>query len=192
MALLKRLRKESKLKVYVNAIAIRIMLTYFMLKDFNDSKKVRNLEIVLKDVEDEDKEKINKILEEYDVIKTEMCFPEYFIIEEKNIITKICREMCMDICMAQSIFPVTKSEFEYRRLCMDKAIGSCQMLFQEMQFIIDIIHPDVEKYLRYVDPIEKEISLLKAWKKSDNRKYKNIFGDSIKKDEVKKVNLATK
>lgn len=43
-----------------------------------------------------------------------------------------------------------------------------------MQYIISIIPVDAQKYMRYVDMIEKEIALLKGWRKSDNKILKRI------------------
>lgn len=54
------------------------------------------------------------------------------------------------------------------------AIGNCEQLLQEMQYIISIIPVDAQKYIRYVEMIEKEIALLKGWRKSDNKILKKI------------------
>ena len=37
-----------------------------------------------------------------------------------------------------------------------------------------VTHPNVEKYMPYVDIIEKEIALLKGWRKSDNKIMKSL------------------
>ena len=52
-----------------------------------------------------------------------------------------------------------------------------------MQYIISIIPVDAQKYMRYVDMIEKEIALLKGWRKSDNKILKKIKETEAKKAE---------
>ena len=43
-----------------------------------------------------------------------------------------------------------------------------------MQLAIDVLPIDAEKYMRYVDMIEREIALLKGWRKADNKKNKEM------------------
>lgn len=71
-------------------------------------------------------------------------------------------------------YPVCESEFYDRRNFQNHAIGNCEQLLQEMQYIISIIPVDAQKYIRYVEMIEKEIALLKGWRKSDNKILKKI------------------
>ena len=54
------------------------------------------------------------------------------------------------------------------------AIGNCEQLLQEFQYIIEVLPVNANKYLRFVDMIEREIALLKGWRKSDNRILKRI------------------
>lgn len=64
-----------------------------------------------------------------------------------------------------------------RRLHQDKAIGQCYRLTQELQYAIETLPVDVNKYLRFATMIQTEINLLKGWRKSDN-KFKRAFSDS--------------
>ena len=65
-------------------------------------------------------------------------------------------------------------EADERRLCQDRAIADCESLLQELQLVIDILPVDGEKYMRYVEMVEKEIALLKGWRKADNKKNKSM------------------
>lgn len=61
------------------------------------------------------------------------------------------------------------------------AVGNCEQLLQEMQYVISILDVDVNKYLPYVDMIEKEIALLRAWRKSDNRLLERVKQNEAKR-----------
>lgn len=42
-------------------------------------------------------------------------------------------------------------------------------LTQELQYAIETLPVDVNKYLRFAEMIQTEINLLKGWRKSDNK-----------------------
>jgi uncharacterized protein YjbK len=86
------------------------------------------------------------------------------------------RELMRNITCANSIYPVCEEELTERRIYQDRAIGNCETLLQEMAYAISILSVDANKYMVYVDMIDREIALLKGWRKSDNklkRKLKN-------------------
>lgn len=68
-------------------------------------------------------------------------------------------------------------ELVERRLHQDRAIGQCYRLTQELQYAIETLPVDVNKYLRFGELIQTEINLLKGWRKSDN-KFKRAISDS--------------
>jgi hypothetical protein len=43
-----------------------------------------------------------------------------------------------------------------------------------MQYVISILPVDAEKYMPYVAMVDREIALLKGWRKSDNKILKGI------------------
>jgi hypothetical protein len=47
-------------------------------------------------------------------------------------------------------------------------------MLQELQYTIEILPVNINKYIRFVEDIEKEIKLLKGWRKKDN-KFKKSF-----------------
>ena len=79
-----------------------------------------------------------------------------------------------NICSANTIHITNKEEYYLRRNYQTQAICDCENLLQEMQYVIYVTHPNVEKYMPYVDIIEKEIALLKGWRKSDNKIMKSL------------------
>ena len=57
-----------------------------------------------------------------------------------------------------------------RREYQNRAIGNCYALKQEMQFLIETVGTDVNQIGDITAKIEREIALLKGWKKADSRR----------------------
>ncbi|MBQ6568572.1 MAG: hypothetical protein IJL80_16120, partial [Treponema sp.] len=55
------------------------------------------------------------------------------------------------------------------------AIISCQQIIQELQFCEDSLPIKAEKLLPYVEAVGLEITLLKGWRKSDNRIWEQVL-----------------
>lgn len=104
-------------------------------------------------------------------------FDEWFIEDERKVIVDCLRSIGENVFLANSIYPTYMEELIERRLCQDKAIGLCYRLTQELQYAIETLPVDVNKYLRFAEMIQTEINLLKGWRKSDN-KFKRAISDS--------------
>lgn len=90
-------------------------------------------------------------------------------------IVNLCAKIVGDIYRANALFVTNLAEYEQRRLYQDKAIANCQVLKQELQSIVDVITGlNINKYKVPIEMIEKELSLIKAWRKSDIRFKKRI------------------
>ena len=121
-------------------------------------------------IEPSDEQTLKSILTKYRMDSSVIDeYPEWLINDFRNTIIIILRNLRMNIRMGNSIYVTTKAEFDERRNCWNRAIGSCQQLLEEMQFVIETLPVDAEKYMRYVGMIEKEIKLLKGVRKSDNK-----------------------
>lgn len=160
------------MEFYQNALKLRKEITALLLRDFGLKKKIRTTEILVKmyKIEPSDEQTLKAILTKYrmdDSVIDE--YPEWLIKDFRDTIITILRNMRMNIRMGNSIFVTTKAEYDERRNCWNRAIGSCQQLLEEMQFVIETLPVDAEKYMRYVGMIEKEINLLKGVRKSDNK-----------------------
>ncbi len=123
-----------------------------------------------------DKYEYTSIIEEY---------PCWIIDNMRTNILNLCHSMIMNITQANTIYPTNEYEYYDRRNYQNHAIGNCEQLLQEMQYIISIIPVDANKYLPYVKMITKEIQLLKGWRKSDNRILKNIQGKEKQNNNTK-------
>jgi len=177
LSVLKRKRNISKMEFYHNAIKLRLMITEFLLKDFGIKSRRRNLEFAkdVYDIEDEDVEEIENILSAYDFKNSFIDnFPSWLIDKERDYFMDLLRSLMKNICSANTIHITNKEEYYMRRNYQTQAICDCENLLQEMQYIIYVTHPNVEKYMPYVDIIEKEIALLKGWWKSDNKIMKSL------------------
>lgn len=78
--------------------------------------------------------------------------------------------------MSAIVGQVFHFEFSHARIKIAVHVGSVGVMISKlvMQYIISIIPVDAQKYIRYVEMIEKEIALLKGWRKSDNKILKKI------------------
>ena len=177
MTILKRKRNVAKMEFYHNAIKLRFEITELLLRDFGLKNRRRNLEFAKEvyDMTDDDLQEIEEVLSAYNVKNSFIDkFPSWLIDKERNYFLDILRDLIQNICNANTIRITNKEEYYLRRNYQNKAICDCENLLQEMQYVIFVFHPNSEKYMRYVDMIEKEIALLKGWRKSDNKILKNL------------------
>lgn len=96
-------------------------------------------------------------------------YPVWLIDKERMYFLDILRSLMKNIVKANSIYPVSMEEYHERRNYQNGAISDCEDLLQEMQYMISIVPVDAEKYMQYVEIIEREIALLKGWRKGDNK-----------------------
>ena len=90
-------------------------------------------------------------------------------------IINLCADIVGDINRANAMFVTNLTEYEQRRLYQDKAIGNCQVLKQELQSIVDVLSGlNLNKYKTSIEMIEKELRLIKSWRKSDLRLKKKL------------------
>ncbi len=177
MSVLKRKRNISNLEFYHNALKLRMMMTEFLLKDFGLKDRRRNLEYAkeIYHFSDEDINQLENILTSYNMKNSFIdCFPSWFIDKERMYFMDLLRDLIHNITCANTIYITNKEEYFERRNYQNRAISICEDLLQEMQYIIYVCHPNAEKYMVYVDIIELEITLLKGWRKSDNKVAKNL------------------
>ena len=66
------------------------------------------------------------------------------------------------------------SEFEERRLEMDRAMACCNALQDELQYVGECLYANLNRYMNLVLQIQKEFNMIKSLRQTDNRFLKNI------------------
>lgn len=153
MSVLKNKRTLSDLEFFHNATELRREITLLLLRDFGVKDKVRTVKSLygISNMEPEDEKKIQELVEKYG-----MCgsiveeYPMWLIDKMRNNILNICHNMILNITQANTIYPTSEEEFHDRRNFQNHAIGNCEQLLQEMQYVISIIPVDAQKYMKYV------------------------------------------
>lgn len=178
MSVLKAKRKSSQFEVFHHFYKTRKEITDLLLRDFGydlerAEKRVAKLFGGKPYEELTPEEKVR-----YDKLKAKNeAFDNWFIEDERKCIVDCLREITKEVFTANSIYPTVMEELVERRLCQDRAVGQCYRLTQELQYAIETLPVDVNKYLRFADMIQTEINLIKGWRKSDN-KFKRAISDS--------------
>ncbi len=172
MSVVKSKRNLSTMEFFHNAIVLRKKITELLLRDFGIKQFKRNIHFVgnVENFTEEEKKIVENIFEKHEMGHCFLDdFPLWLIEKERIYFIDILRELFKNIVKANSLYPVNISEYYERRSLQNNAIGCCEDLLQEMQYILTIFPVDAEKYMSYVEIIEKEIALLKGWRKSDNK-----------------------
>ena len=161
-------RSESKLQTIHNAYKIRTAVTklaennfYFDLNKINDV-----VEQNTKNITDEKlKEKAKKRIY------------QYFNNQILRITYKVINSACginEHLRIANTIFPTYISEFEERRLELDKAMSCCNVLQDELQYAGECLYADLNRFTSLVIEIQKEFNMIKKLRQTDNRFLKDI------------------
>ena len=168
-------RQESKFEVFHHWDKTRLAITNLMLYDFGlkaerqEQKFMRSLGV--SDLSQLDENGI----ERYQKHKKRMASViSWFLQEQRNSVMSCIRSVNENVFIANSIYPTCIEELTERRLHQDRAIGQCYRLKQELQYTIEVLEVDINRYSNAAKMIDREIVLLKAWRKSDNRFKKSI------------------
>ena len=174
MSVPERLRSQSKYEFYMNAVKLRRQLTKLLLRDMGIKKLIRNIKVKTEGMEPQDADLLLGVMEKYELTVFPGEYPLWLIEKFRDSVWEILRDMHINITRAYSIWATNEAEAMGRRICQDRAIADCESLLQELQLGLDVLPIKAEKYMPYVDTIEKEIALLKGWRKADNKKNKSM------------------
>lgn len=176
MTVVKRKRKESRFQVFHHLAYTRREVTDFLLRDFGyDPEKALNRLLRSAGVNDpenltdDQRTRLNKFR------ARDIAFHQWFIRDERKKIVDCLRDITTEVYVANNFRPEFVEEAAERRLHQDKAIGLCFALVQELQYAVETLPVDVNKYLRFADMIDEEIRLLKSWRKSDRSRFNQKF-----------------
>lgn len=174
MSVLARNRKLSPYEFYTNALHLRKSMRFLLLRDLGIKDKVREIHEFARNMSEPDRTEFIRLATENNLERFKTNYPEWIIEKLRNQIWEHLDEMIDHITHAYSVWATSKAEYDYRRVEMDKAIGACECLKKDLEGAIDILPVNVEKYLPYVEKIDKEIALIKGWRKSDNKRFKSL------------------
>lgn len=178
MSVLKAKRKSSQFEVFHHFYKTRKEITDLLLRDFGYDLERAEKRVAKMFGGKPYEELLPEEKVRYDKLKAKNeAFDNWFIEDERKCIVDCLREITKEVFTANSIYPTVMEELVERRLCQDRAIGQCYRLTQELQYAIETLPVDVNKYLRFADMIQTEINLIKGWRKSDN-KFKRAISDS--------------
>ena len=160
-------RKESKLQTIHNAYKIRMAVTKLAENDFyiNSSKVENIIAEKIKRFPEEEQQKIKK--------RTYQYF-EQQLNRSTNSVIELATGISRHLRIANTIFPTYISEFEERRIEMDRAMSCCNALQDELQYVGECLYADLNKYTNLVLLIQQEFNMIKALRQSDKRFLKNI------------------
>lgn len=78
----------------------------------------------------------------------------------------LARRLMEEITAANTIYPTTEQEVELRRTHQTEAVIVCEQLIQHLQWVVDTLPVKVSSLEDIVEMINKEVALLKAWRKT--------------------------
>lgn len=177
MSVIKAKRHTSTIEFLHNALNLRKYVVFKLLKDFGLKDKVRDKTLFINSSRlDKGKQLLlGDLLKQCDYMTALEQYPQWFIREERAFINDLCRRMITDIITANNIYITTQADADQRRSHQNAAIASVETLLQELTFLLDIIpqiNADALKPL--IEMADREIALLKGWRKSDNRIRKSL------------------
>ena len=156
MSVIKSKRGLSKMEFYHNARKLRREMTEFIRREFGVHSR-------------SNASRIDQTLP-----------ADYYSEDIKSIadnLRLLLRNLLWNITAANTIYAKNESELQTRRHYQTEAIINCQQLIQELQFAEDSLPINAEKLLPYIEAIGFEITLLKGWRKSDNKIKMQLSAD---------------
>ena len=167
-------RSESKLEALHCAYALRRRITAELMATFgyNQKKVEAHIQKMTSYIQDpEERELMSKAIRE-----VEDNFSSWFIRRERDRVADFCQGISEHLRAANTIWPTNMSEFEERRLEMDRALICCNKLQDELQYIAETLPADKNKYMTIVLEVQALFDMIKKLRQSDNRFLKKLQG----------------
>lgn len=118
---------------------------------------------------------VDNLIENSFYVSDELALKNKMFIENRSrALSALTDELLFHIKVANSIYPVCNTEYEYRRLHIENAIGICFDILTQYTRIMTRLHINDTKYINHIESVTRMINSLKAWRKSDNRFKNNI------------------
>lgn len=79
----------------------------------------------------------------------------------------LARRLMEEVTAANTIYPTNTDELAQRRLHQTEAIVVCEQIVQHLQWLVDTLPVKVVSMEVMVELLNKEVALLKAWRKTN-------------------------
>ncbi len=99
----------------------------------------------------------------------------YKLSESKRKINELCSRLENCLRAAYYRYPSSEHELEIRRDNQNDAIVCCEMVIGELQKVAETFEVDLNLFAPHIKAIDREIGLIKDWRRRDNNKFKSRF-----------------
>ena len=167
-------RKESRFEAQHHFYKVRTEVTALVLNDFGFSEEKYRAMMERYRAAHASAPNIEDIAKRWE--RKNESFKRWFVDEEGRAVIDLMREIERHFTLGNSIYPsdtpARLMEFLVRRYHMNRAIGLCYSLKQELNYTIRTLPVDINKFERFAVLIDKQIALFKGVRQADNRLIK--------------------
>lgn len=162
-------RPQSGMAFFQVAKDLRKYLTLRLLKDLGIKPRIRteNIRVDTSGLSEEARQTLASLLSQCGTMVAEDIYPKWFIKLERRRLVEIMQDMMGHIVAGNKIYASTEALLAQRVSHQQEAICACNMLYQELEFLVAVL-PSVqaEKLRDFLAMCERERALLIGWKKS--------------------------
>lgn len=172
-------RRLSELEFFANAVRLRREMTMVLLRNFGCKDRSRDLKLPhgVKIMSGPDRETLLELLEKYNAGGEVLVqYPQWLLSHFRESLLGLLRDLVMQITAANSIYPTSLAEAEERRAEQNRAICTCEKLLQEMEHVSQVLPVDANRLRQFVEMCDREVALLKGWRKGDNKFVRRYAG----------------
>ena len=162
-------KKNESFEVLRDALIIRKKITEVLkVLALRSQKRLEIIEDALAKAKTEEEK-----LQVKEAFRTER-FNFWLIQEECRTVAVKGAELTGSLRTANTIWPMYMAEYTERRVYMDKALASCNVLQDELQYIAEAVYADKNKFTALVLEIEALFKKIKGVRQADNRFLKEL------------------
>lgn len=177
MSVPKNKRTISEVAFFDQAYKVEENVIKYVLSDFGTTMRYRDLNVFTfkAKMDPDDKEAFKEMVDKYH-LNVESSYPEYIFDYYRKCILEQCSELISLISKAYTMYPNSAFEFNTKRQYQTDAISVCYDMKHTLQIAIKLFNSNhLEKFVPIVNDIDKEIELLKTWRKDSNKFKKNCY-----------------
>lgn len=169
-------RGLSEMEFWKHLCRIEKEIIFLLLHDFGVKNRTRDPDFFCKVLKmtDDDRKTLKELCEKYKITKITDDYPEWLINRYRDKVLDTLARIKQNIRDANEVYPYFEPEFHERRRYQDDAIRGCGELYDIFTLCKGTLPIDADRYERFVQKIEYEATLLKGWRKSDNRILRQI------------------